>query len=89
MLGRLYRYITLLLGMKPCQHEYKVMGLAPYGTEYHGEASLNHFRKFDKVVDDKIINQKLQDVYNSSKKALEGQRFDGIAWGFKNMLRKL
>ena len=23
MLGRLYRYVTLLLGMKPCQHEYK------------------------------------------------------------------
>ena len=41
MLGRIYRYITLLLGMKPGQHEYKVMGLAPYGTEYHGKNSLN------------------------------------------------
>ena len=89
MLGRLYRYITLLLGMKPCQHEYKVMGLAPYGTAYHGEASLNHFRKFDKVVDDKIINQKIfQDVYNSSKKALEGQRFDGIAWGVQKYVEE-
>ena len=29
MFGRLYRYITLMLGMKPLQHEYKVMGLAP------------------------------------------------------------
>ena len=43
MLGRIYRYITLLLGMKPGQHEYKVMGLAPYGTEYHGKNSLNFF----------------------------------------------
>jgi len=29
-LGRLYRFTTLLLGMKPNEHEYKVMGLAAY-----------------------------------------------------------
>jgi len=29
--AHLYRYITQLLGMKPDEHEYKVMGLAPYG----------------------------------------------------------
>ena len=26
----MYRYITLILGLKPNEHEYKVMGLAPY-----------------------------------------------------------
>ena len=57
MLGRLYRYTTLLLGMKPCQHEYKVMGLAPYGTKYHGQKSLEHFRKYDKVDKHKLVNQ--------------------------------
>ena len=35
--------------MKPCQHEYKVMGLAPYGTEFHGMRSLEHFRTFDLI----------------------------------------
>ncbi len=89
-LGRLYRYITLLLGMKPTQHEYKVMGLAPYGTEYHGKKSLEHFRKYDKVVDDQLINQKIfNDVYYSSKSALEGQRFDGIAWGLQSYLEEI
>ena len=58
MLGRLYRYVTLLLGMKPCQHEYKVMGLAPYGTKYHGQKSLEHFRKYDKVEKHKLVNQR-------------------------------
>ena len=48
-LGRLYRYITLLLGMKPTQHEYKVMGLAPYGSKFHGEVSLNHFKSMTKL----------------------------------------
>ena len=33
-IGTLYKFITLLLGMKPSQHEFKVMGLAPYASEY-------------------------------------------------------
>ena len=39
--------------MKPTQHEYKVMGLAPYGSAYHGKKSLEHFRKFDKIIGSK------------------------------------
>ena len=27
-IGTLYKFITLLLGMKPSQHEFKVMGLS-------------------------------------------------------------
>ena len=88
-IGRLYRYITLLLGMKPCQHEYKVMGLAPYSTEYHGKKSLEHFRQYDKVEGEKISDQGIfDDVYYSSKSALEGQRFDGIAWGLQTYLEE-
>lgn len=29
-IGRIYAYITYLLGMMPHEHEYKIMGLAPY-----------------------------------------------------------
>ena len=32
-IARIYRYMTLLLGMKPNEHEYKLMGLAPYGEK--------------------------------------------------------
>ena len=32
-LGRMYRYVTLLLGMKPTEHEFKVMGLAGYALD--------------------------------------------------------
>jgi len=89
MLGRLYRYITLLLGMKPCQHEYKVMGLAPYGSQYHGKKSLEHFRNYDEVRGHELVNKNIyDDVYYSSKDALEGQRFDGIAWGLQTYLEE-
>ena len=33
IIGRLYRYVTLIMGLKPNEHEYKVMGLAPYAKK--------------------------------------------------------
>jgi carbamoyltransferase len=89
MLGRLYRYVTLILGMLPSQHEYKVMGLAPYGTEYHGRRSLDFFRKVNCVVGGEIHNiGELPDLYFSVKEGLEGERFDGIAWGLQTYLEE-
>jgi carbamoyltransferase len=88
--GRLYAYVTLILGMKPGQHEYKVMGLAPYGTEYHGQRSLDFFRTVNRVAGAEIVNDEaLPDLYYSVKDALEGERFDGMAWGLQTWLEEL
>lgn len=88
-IGRLYRYVTLVLGMKPSQHEYKVMGLAPYGTEYHGQRSLDFFRTINSVEGDRIVDNKaVPDLYYSVRDALEGERFDGIAWGLQQYLEE-
>jgi carbamoyltransferase len=88
--GRLYRYVTLMLGMKPGQHEYKVMGLAPYGNEYHGGRSLDFFRTINSVVGSEIHDNKVvRDLYYSVKDALEGERFDGLAWGLQTWLEEL
>ena len=87
MFGRLYRYITLMLGMKPLQHEYKVMGLAPYSSEYHGKKSYEYFKSFHVLRGHKIYKNNIhKDVYETSKKILEGERFDGIAWGLQKSL---
>ncbi|MDO8599258.1 MAG: carbamoyltransferase C-terminal domain-containing protein [bacterium] len=89
-LGRLYRYVTLILGMKPAQHEYKVMGLAPYGTEYHGKRSLDFFRTINRVVGTEIHDTKtIPDLYYSVRDALEGERFDGMAWGLQTYLEEM
>lgn len=89
-LGRLYRYVTLILGMKPAQHEYKVMGLAPYGSEYHGKRSLEFFRTINRVVGTEIHDTKtIPDLYYSVRDALEGERFDGIAWGLQTYLEQV
>jgi carbamoyltransferase len=90
MLGRLYRYVTLILGMLPGQHEYKVMGLAPFGTRYHGNKSLEVFRNVNVVDGIEIKNTKhFKDLYFSIKDEIEGQRFDGIAWGLQTYLEEI
>ncbi|MEQ8667391.1 MAG: carbamoyltransferase C-terminal domain-containing protein [Rhodospirillales bacterium] len=88
--GRLYAYVTLLLGMKPGQHEYKLMGLAPYGTEYHGRDSLAFFRQINRVAGTEIHNDEVvADLYFSVREALRAQRFDGIAWGIQEWVEEI
>ncbi len=88
--GRLYAYVTLILGMKPGQHEYKVMGLAPYGDAYHGRKSRDFFRTINHVDGTRIVNPgAVPDLYYSVREALRGERFDGIAWGLQEWLEEL
>jgi carbamoyltransferase len=89
-LGRLYRYVTLILGMLPGQHEYKVMGLAPYGTDYHGRSARDFFNTLSRVEGSKILpTGVVKDLYYSVRDALEGERFDGIAWGLQTHLEEI
>ena len=84
IIGRLYRYITLILGLKPNEHEYKVMGLAPYCKEKYYLEVLNIFRSFQKVKGLKFVNvKKPKDLYFTIKKLLETNRFDAIAGGLQ------
>jgi len=90
MVGRLYQQVTLMLGLKPGQHEYKVMGLAPYSNEYVGKASLDLFRSINFVDGIEIKNShKFRDLYFDVRDALEGERFDGVAWGLQEYLEEI
>jgi len=89
-IARIYRYMTLLLGMKPNEHEYKLMGLAPYGKAEHGEAALEVFRRTLHV--DGIAfawQEKPTDSYFWFKERLEGFRFDSIAWALQTWVEEL
>jgi carbamoyltransferase len=48
-LATIYRYVTLILGMKPNEHEYKVMGLAPYAKDRDVERVLPVFNNLLRV----------------------------------------
>jgi carbamoyltransferase len=90
-LGRLWKYITLLLGMMPDQHEFKIMGLAPYASYQHSLKVVEIFEKNFLYIDGikfKYTN-KPKDLYFSFKNLLEGSRFDNIAGGLQLYTEKL
>lgn len=79
-LARLYRSVTLLLGMKPDEHEYKVMGLAAYAKPEYFQGPLKIFRE-TMYVDGLGFNYHVTppDLYVYFQNLLEGYRFDAIA----------
>ncbi len=80
LIAQLYRYITLLLGMKPNEHEYKVMGLAPYAKERYYQKVLRVFEETQCVKGIGFAFKKVPpDRYFYFKEKLDGERFDAIA----------
>ncbi|NTW98736.1 MAG: carbamoyl transferase [Geobacteraceae bacterium] len=89
-IGRIYRYMTLLLGMKPNEHEYKVMGLAPYGKAQHARKALDLFRSTLYVDGTEFKwHEKPTDSYFWFKERLEGVRFDNIAFALQTWVEDL
>jgi carbamoyltransferase len=88
--ARFYRYLTLVLGMKPNEHEYKLMGLAPYGREKYGAKALEVFRNTLYVEGTEFKwKEKPTDSYFWFVERLEGVRFDNIAWALQTWVEEL
>lgn len=89
-LGKLFRNITLILGLKPYQHEYKVMGLAPYSPDLYNKKIVNELENymydFNK---DWKFKKKPKDHYFLFKKILTKYRFDSIAGGLQTYFEKM
>jgi carbamoyltransferase len=86
--ARIYREITLILGMKLGEHEFKVMGLAPYATDREFAKSRKVFDGMFQIAEDLIAyvpGRKPADLYFAIRDAFEGHRFDGIAAAVQNM----
>ncbi|OHB39727.1 MAG: hypothetical protein A3G70_07350 [Planctomycetes bacterium RIFCSPLOWO2_12_FULL_39_13] len=87
-IGRLYRYITLLLGMKPNEHEYKVMGLAGYTTRYKRVLDILNGTLYVDGCEFKY-RERPTDHYFWFKDRFEGSRFDDIAGGVQKYIELL
>lgn len=89
-LGHLYKFITLLLGMKPSQHEFKVMGLAPYANNYEIDKAYKVFKNIFKVDGIKVSqNKKPKDYYFWFRDQLSSCRFDGIAGALQKVTEEV
>lgn len=84
--ARIYRNVTLIMGMKPNEHEYKVMGLSGYSrpSKYVDEVEAVFSEMLD-FRDGRFVRDKpLKESYFDIKERLEGFRFDNIASGLQN-----
>lgn len=86
-LGWIYMDVTRYLGMKPNEHEYKVMGLAPYAKKEHVDAVFEIIKNWI-VVDGLTFKTKFDThlSYEVMRKELDGFRFDNIAGGFQRLV---
>jgi carbamoyltransferase len=89
-IGRIYRYMTLLLGMRPADHEYKLMGLSAYNVGDYGRKAYEVFAETLQV--DGLgfkYKTEVKDHFFHFKNKLEGERFDSIAYGIQKRTEEL
>src|SRR3989338_8620271 len=83
-LGSFYTLVTLLLGMKPGEHEYKVMGLAPYAPARQAERALAALRDVFDFAEGRPCRfewRRRGPLYRALLDAPLGLRLDAIAGG--------
>ncbi|MDE1816526.1 MAG: hypothetical protein KGI11_08215 [Thaumarchaeota archaeon] len=82
--GRIYSRVTYLMGMKPWEHEYKIMGLAPYADEGGVQKSYGILSTLVEVRDGNLefnmkSNLEAGYCYQFLREKLENHRFDWMA----------
>ena len=88
-LGAFYSFVTLLLGMKFGEHEYKVMGLAPYAPARLADAaaaSLRELFDLEPSTPARFAWKRRGSRYRLLLEATLGQRFDAIAAGAQRIV---
>ena len=92
-LGWLYEGTTKYLGMKPGEHEYKVMGLAPYAPEEGRIKCYQVIKDLYKLKDDLVIEAKHHAIryWNTEllEKLFKNLRFDYVAAGVQFLVENI
>ncbi len=89
-LARIYRFITIILKMRPNEHEYKVMGLAPYAKDEYSKIVYEKvFKNILTIRNCKVVHKKrpknlFSYLYNSTR----SYRFDNIAGAVQNLVEE-
>ena len=93
-LGKIYSRITFLLGLKPWEHEYKVMGLAPYGDESRAEKLIEIFENLLDIDDESLefsLKSEIETNYSYFyfREKLERARFDEVSYAVQKYTEKI
>jgi carbamoyltransferase len=94
-IGGIYAKVTYLLGMVPNEHEYKLMGMSPYGDEKGAKLIYEKLNSWFTINHNSIIWSKAEHVphtfysYEFLKKEFERMRFDWIARGLQDWIEDI
>ena len=93
-LGAIYAWVTYGMGFVPLEHEYKLMGMAPYASDKAAEETARVFRNY-LWLDDSGLNfqrstfRRTNDLADSIFSDLKGKRFDYICAGIQRFTEDL
>lgn len=89
--AEVYLGATSFLGMKPLEHEYKVMGLAPYASRQHGDKAAGIFGNLISIRDDLSFKSRIRTnvSYYWIRKRFAQQRFDNVAYAVQKFTEDL
>ncbi len=86
-IGRYWKIVCVLLSLKPHEHEYKVMGLAPYSKDKYTDEVFKTMKNLCEIKNYDIIESKFSKstdtMYDFFEKKFSNFRFDAIAGGIQ------
>jgi len=93
-LGIVFGRVTQLLAMKPWEHEYKLMGMAPYAKEEYAEEAYKIFTNYLQLDSDGLGLKNPTKLWGNSllkdlRKAFKEVRFDNISAGIQLLHERL
>jgi carbamoyltransferase len=93
-LGALYSWVTFILGFVPLEHEYKLMGMAPYASASAAEKAAKIFEAYLGLAEDglnfqKKTPQRTNDLGERIFSDTRGMRFDHICAGLQKFTEDL
>lgn len=92
-IGSLYSSVVELLGMSRNEHEFKVMGLAPYAKKSSGEKVYQELKKLVWFDEGTMTLQSLFDTRNATSYLIANNffqyRFDSLACGIQKLTEEL
>jgi len=93
-LGKIYSRVTMMMGMKPWEHEYKLMGLAPYADPKITESATDVLRNLLYVDKDSVEFKKKGElstnyIYDYLNDSFKEVRFDVIAAATQKITEEL
>lgn len=89
-IGRIYKMATLILGMRPDEHEFKVMGLAAYAKPAYIEKTKSVLKDLSKIKEMRIVsNKRPKDLFSYLENQWKAHRFDNIAGAVQSFTEEL